>query len=354
VPREGYDGPDRPHRIVNEGPYAAATAALYSNVEHVLVRGEGCSMLDLLDRNFFLFDQPSPDIYNASWGHSICDTARERKLKILLTGQMGNLGLSYDGSTLLPELFRTGRWAGWWRETRAVLALGRMRWRGVFATTFGPWCPSAIWVWLNKLVHGSAWEIGNYTAINLRLLAELNLPKRARDRELDFSYRPWKDGFAERLWALRRVDLGNSNKGTLGGWHIDVRDPTADVRLLEFCLAVPTEQFQVNGIPRALARLALADRLPKIVLENPRKGMQVADWHERLTAERHRVAAELDRLDSCPPARRMFDLPRLHRLVENWPLNGWERAEIHRCYRLALLRGISTGYFVRRVTGTNA
>ena len=354
VPREGYDGTAPSNRIVDEGPCAAATAALYSNVEHVLIRSEGRSMLDELDRNFFLFDEPSPDIYNASWGQSICDSARQRKLTILLTGQMGNLGLSYDGSTLLPELFCSGRWIRWWREAWAVLTSGRMRWRGVFATTFGPWCPSAIWVRLNKFVHGSALEVGNYTAINLRLLAELDLPSRARDRGLDFAYRPWKDGFAERLWALRKVDLGTSNKGTLGGWHIDLRDPTADVRLLEFCLAVPTEQFQFNGISRALARRALADRLPKLVLENPRKGMQVADWHERLTAERHRVASELDRLDSCPAAVRVLDLPRLHRLVENWPIGGWERPEISRSYRLALLRGISTGHFVRRVTGANA
>ena len=80
------------------------------------------------------------------------------------------------------------------------------------------------------------------------------------------------------------------------------RDPTADVRLLEFCLAVPTEQFLRDGMQRALARRALADRLPKQVLEEPRRGLQVADWHEDLTAVRDRVADELDRLEACPAA----------------------------------------------------
>lgn len=54
VPREGYDGPAPRNRIVDEGPYAAAIAALYPNLEHVLERSEGRTPLDNLDRNFFL------------------------------------------------------------------------------------------------------------------------------------------------------------------------------------------------------------------------------------------------------------------------------------------------------------
>ena len=91
----------------------------------------------------------------------------------------------------------------------------------------------------------------------------------------------------------------------------------------------------------------------ELVLEEPRKGLQAADWHERLTAARDRVAAELDRLAACPPAAKALDLPRLHRLVENWPTGGWERDEVSVPYRLALLRGISTGHFLRRATGSN-
>jgi asparagine synthase (glutamine-hydrolysing) len=152
---------------------------------------------------------------------------------------------------------------------------------------------------------------------------------------------------------MRRGDPGSYNKGVLGGWHIDGRDPTADVRLLEFCLAVPTEQFLSNGIQRALARRALADRLPDLVLENPRMGSQAADWHERLTIVRNRVAIEVDQIDTCPMAAKVLDLPRLHRLVESWPADGWERADVGFHYRYTLLRAIAAGNFLRRATGAN-
>jgi asparagine synthase (glutamine-hydrolysing) len=155
-----------------------------------------------------------------------------------------------------------------------------------------------------------------------------------------------------RLWVVRGSDPGNYNKGFLGGWQIDERDPTADVRLLEFCLAIPTDQFLHDGIPRALARRVLIDRLPKLVLDESRRGLQAADWHERLMPGR--IADELDRIEACSLAVRAIDLPRLRRLVEDWPAGGWERDEVSNPYRLALLRAISAGHFLRRAMGANA
>jgi asparagine synthase (glutamine-hydrolysing) len=353
VPREGYDGPSRRNRILDEGPYAAATAALYPNMEHVLIRNEGRSPLDDLDRCFFLFERPMLNIDNVGWNCSIYDAAKERKLTVLLTGVMGNMGLSYGGLELLPELFRRGRWFQLWREARALVAPCGMRWRGILAKTFGPWCPGVFWLWLNKFASGRGGEIADYSAIHPHRLAELDLPALARSHNLDLAYRPWKDGFSMRLWLLRRFDEGYYKKGVLGGWHIDERDPTADVRLLEFCFSVPTEQFLSNGEQRALAKRALADRLPQLVLKEPRKGLQAADWHEKLSGARGQVSAELDRLGDCAAATRALDLVRMRQLVENWPAGGWERDDVVDSYRCALLRGVSTGHFLRRATGAN-
>jgi asparagine synthase (glutamine-hydrolysing) len=351
VPRNGYEGPAPRNRIINEAPYAAATAALYPNIEHILVRNEVRSPLDDLDRSFLLFDRPLLNITGT--GYRFGDAMRERNVKVVMGGDLGNMGLSYDGLELLPELLRSGRWLHLWREARALVALGRMRWRGVLANTFGPWCPPNLWVWLHKIVNGHALAISEYSAIHPRRFAELDLRSRAREHNLDFVYRPWKDSFAMRLWALQRVDPGNYYMAGLAGWQLDYRDPTADVRLLEFCLAVPTEQFLSDGIQRALARRTLADRLPKQVIEETRRGLQGADWHEDLSAARGQVTDELDRLEVCEAARIAIDLPRLRRLVENWPSSGWDLDRIIMPYRLALPRAISVGHFLRRVEGGN-
>lgn len=354
VPREGYDGVAPPYRIIDESAYAAATAALYPNVEHVVVPNEGRSPLADLDRWFFLYERPIRGICANAWSYGLDNAIRERKLKVVLGGDFGNLGLSYDGLELLPELLRRGRWLRLWREASALVAARRLRWRGVLTNTFGPWCPPPLWRLAKKMGRPDALEFSDYSAINPRRFEQLNLPARAKARKQDLAYRPWKDGVALRLHLLQLTDRGSGHKASLGALQVDYRDPTSDVRLLEFCLAVPTEQFLRDGIPRALARRALSDLLPKQVLEERRSGLQVADWHEDLDAARDGVVEELDRLEACPSTATALDLPRLRRLTENWPTGSWQKAEVLAHYRYALLRGISAGHFLRRAKRTNA
>jgi asparagine synthase (glutamine-hydrolysing) len=351
VPRKGYNGSAPPNRIIDEGPYAAAIAALYPNLEHVLVHNEGRSPLADLDRKFFVLERPVRGICASGWAYSLDNAIRKRKLRVALSGHLGNLGLSYDGIELLPELLRSGQLLRLWREASALVAARQLRWRGVLARTIGPWCPPAFWGWANKIAGRYALNVSDFTAVDPRRLDELDLSMRARARFHD--YRRWKDGFAMRVHALQNIDLGNSQKANLGGGQVDYRDPTADVRLLEFCLAVPMEQFLHNGTLRSLARRALADRLPKQVLEDTRRGLQVVDWHEDFTAARDDVVKELDRLEACPAAAAAIDLPRLRRLTESWPSGGWEKREVQVPYRYALLRAVATGHFLRRATGSN-
>ena len=344
VPREGYDGSPPRGRIIDEAPLAAATAALYPNMEHVLIHSPDRSPLDDLERIFFLFQQPIRNICNFVWYASINDAVRERKLSVLLIGRLGNICLSYDGLILLSELFRQGRLTKWYREARAIVARHELRWRGIAARTLGPSVPSALWFWINRVVNGQHFDIRNDTAIHPQRIAELDLSARLRRAR-----RPMKDGFSARLRYLFSDDNGTFNKGILGGWQIDQRDPTADLRLIEFCLAVPTEQFRRDGVARALTRLALADRLPRIVLEEPKRGLQAADWHERLTG----VRRCLDRFAICPAVTQAIDLERLRALAKKWPSEGWELDEVMIEYRSVLLGAIAAGDFLHRALHGN-
>ncbi len=103
VPRKGYDGLTPLNRIADEGPYAAATAALYPNIEHVLIHNESRSPLADLDRNFFLLDRPKLGLCDSSWANSFGNAIQARNLRITLGGGLGNLGLSYNGHELLAE-----------------------------------------------------------------------------------------------------------------------------------------------------------------------------------------------------------------------------------------------------------
>ena len=345
VPREGYDGRTPARRLGDEGPLAAMTAAMHPNIEHVLVRSDRRSPFDDLDRSFFFADQPS--FLLMSWGmaYSINDAAREAHVKVMLAGGLGNAAFSYDGLALLPELVRSGRWLSLWHEMSALVTTGQMSWRGVIGHTLGPWMPAWLWRSLNRFGRGNTVDILTYTALSRARRAELGIDARARARRLDLAYRPAVDSFAARLQMIGRNDPGNLFKALLGGWRIDLRNPLIDRRLIEFCFAVPTEQFLSRGEFRSLTRRVLADRVPQAVLNERRRGFQAADWHERVTAARDRLAASIEQLAACAPAARALDIARMQELIRHWPAYGWEQPELITAYRQVLLGSISGGIF---------
>ncbi len=349
VPREDYAGPCPARRIGDEGPLAAATAELYSNIEHVRIRAGHVSPLADLDRFYHLFDRPTLNLANWAWLSAINAAARERGLTVLLTGQMGNASLSYAGFERLPELLRQGRPVEWAREVAALTRRGTMGWRGALAQTFGMFVPS--WLWQRITASRGLSDTLQYTAVRAERLGALE--RIGRERGLDFSYRPRRSSFDTRLWMIRRTDFANYNKGTLAGWGIDHRDATADKRLVEFCLSAPIEEFLARGESRLLARRALSDRLPGAVLSERRKGYQAVDWHEGFCAARGEIVAQLERLSQFEPAGQFLDLERLRNLADNWPAEGWERSPVIQSYRLAMLRGIAAGHFLRKASRSN-
>ena len=206
---------------------------------------------------------------------------------------------------------------------------------------------------VNRLLRDRDWNIAEYSALRSDRLEAMGLAEIARERGIYFAYRPRKDSFASRLRVLGRVDLGNYHKGQLAGWGIDSRDPTADKRLMEFCLAVPLSEYLAGGIVRSLGKRALADRIPASVLTSSLKGLQAIDWHEGFAASQDLTVGELERLSACGPAADLIDVPRLQSLMQQMPEGGWHRSGVTSAYRLALLRGISAGHFIRRAHRSN-
>ncbi len=353
VPREGYEASQPGNALLDEGPLAAASAAMYPNIDHVLIRSGHLSPLADLDKLYFLFERPHLNLCNWVWCQAIAREAQARKHKILLSGVMGNMSFSYDGFELLPELLRAGRWLRLAQVMRETVAKGDKRYRGALMAAAGPFLPPQLWHALFRASGRRVLEVERYTAIRPGALSQRDLFRLARERDHDFHFQPPKNGYDMRVWHMRHLDRGNYNKGFLGGWGIDTRDPTADRRLVEYCLAIPVEAFYADGEWRALARRALADRVPQAVLRERRSGLQAADWHEGLSAARGAVSAELEQLARCAPAARSIDLERLQDLVRNWPASGWQKWETKQAYRFALLRGLSAGHFLRKASRSN-
>ncbi len=110
VPREGFDEPGSQGPARDEGPAAAALAAKFSNIDHILFRPGNRTPVDGLREKVERFDRAPLNSCNHVWIDGIHADAARRGARVLPTGQMGNMTISYDGRPRLASLLRWGPW----------------------------------------------------------------------------------------------------------------------------------------------------------------------------------------------------------------------------------------------------
>ncbi|HEX8467807.1 MAG TPA: asparagine synthase-related protein [Allosphingosinicella sp.] len=340
VPRVGSIAPAVGQTLADEGALAAEAASLHPNLRHLLVPGTGESPIADLDRLIEVYDRPLATLCNNVWLSDIRDLAREHGVSVLLTGEVGNWTISGGSYALLGEYLRQGRWSAWPREAAAVARKRNARLRGIIASSVGPWVPRRLLEIAAPFSSGINTAV--YNAAHPRLAQTI-----AKRRQRFFGSLP-RSHFGRTFEALANRDFGDYRKGGLAGWGIDERDPTADRRLAEFCLSLPLEMLLKNGERRPLAKAALADRVPRLVLEQKNKGYQGADWHEGLTAARTAISNLLEEIAADDMAASLLDLDAMRQWVRDWPEGGWHDARVTARYRNALLVGLSAGHFALR------
>jgi asparagine synthase (glutamine-hydrolysing) len=340
VPRAGAAAPPLGSTFADEGPLAAQAAALHPNIAHVLVPGSGESPIAKLDALLALHDRPLATLCNNLWLSGIRRAARERGVRVLLTGEVGNWTISAAPYTLLGEFLRQGRWAAWLHEAAAVGRRGDARYRGILAASIGPFLPRRAMELAASL--GSGVNTAAYHSAHPRWAETI-----ARRRSEFFRRQP-RSHYGRLADALGHRDYGDYRKGALAGWGIDERDPTADRRLAEFCLSLPLDMLLKDGERRPLARAALEDRVPAAILAQRGKGYQAADWHEGMTANRQPILDLIEEIASDSMAASLLDLEAMRAWVLDWPSGGWEDGRVMARYRTALLVGLSAGHFALR------
>lgn len=339
VPIPEYTGEALHGRFGDEGPRAAAVAALYPNIEHLQVHVGGRDPLACWRRDSRLVGQPTFNPTNMLWIEAILDDMRDRGLGVLLHGATGNATISFGGLIGLSDLLRGGHWWRLFQLTRELRTGGHTSWHGAASWATGWIVPR----WFRRLYHPELHDFSlSYSAVRPEIASEYKLKEKA----LTEFYGQETSTTAVRRDFYEFYDPGVANAAVAAGWQIEQRDPTQDKRIFEFCYGIPIEQYLVGGQSRSLIRRAMQGRLPEPTLRSTTRGLQSADWYLTLRAALPQLSMELSRIERSPLARHVLDVERLRTLLDSFPTTGYGEHEVSNAWHLALTRGIAAGSFL--------
>lgn len=354
VPRRGFDGAVPNGSYADETPYVEAIRAAVGNIDVTYVHNDASDDLAELERFFNALAGPVRNPTNLGWVLAILHLARAQGRRVLLGGLHGNHTISWNGWSQAAAHLKRGRLLAAWRQCSLYYrCTPYSRWVALRKLLLEPLAPRRVSDWADRRRHpnrAAVWQ--HHAAIRPDFAAAMGVDARARQVGHDFRYRMRPD---ERARGLIQADYAGdwfaAEKAVTG---VEVRDPTADLDVVAYCFGVPAEQYLAEGVDRSLIRRAMWGLLPEAVLTNRLSGLQAADWYEKLEAQRGELSRQVAELSQSALVRRVIDLARLERALENWPADGWHSFDVFREYNLALSRGVVGGRFLRWFERANA
>lgn len=346
VPRFAPDGAGRRH-LGNEGPRARRVAEYIGNLSVQTVACENAGIARSLERMLEIHDLPVHAAANQFWIQAILQHCQDAGARVLLTGQGGNGTVSWSGTGHLRKELRTlglgaafvdllhGNRGQFWPLLKADVL------KPLLTQLHRRFRPSGI------EHRAPAWT---YAAIHANLVAETDLVARMRAAgHVSANNRPASPGT-----NLVRVRLRGGDSASLGAiWMnsgaahgLEVRDPTRDRRVIEFCWRVPDRIFWAHGVRRGLIRKGMTDVLPPFLLDSRQRGRQAADIGYRVLADREAILEALDRVERHALASAWLDIPKMRAVLSALETGVTPHTSLQAS--AILLRGLGVGLFLTR------
>lgn len=285
------------NRTLDESQNILAAAAFSGNISTTLLSSAHTSptqsMVEVVDKMDLYFHGAS----NAFWMIDIYKNAKLAGFDSILTGEMGNGSISFPGvKQLLPwhHAAVRKRPASWIKQN--ILSLLRYRL---------PYSPLRL-----------EQKYANYTqASYLREHYKNEALKTLKDRSEHLNY----NFPTAKLAMIKTLGIGTNLRCAMGqrmgdAYGIELRDPTGDLRVIEYCLSIPNEAFFSSSTSgKSILLDMMKNYLPQEVLYSPKKGLQSSDLVERFRNDRDGVEELLMVLSKNALVQEMFDVKHIQK-----------------------------------------
>ncbi|NJP38030.1 asparagine synthase-related protein [Alkalicoccus luteus] len=294
--------------VPDESEYIQSFLELYPEIKPTFLRFEDQSLLSNLNNQISILETPFKFVPNMFWLEGVTYRAKQDGVKVLLNGARGNFTISHGSLEInlsaYRRLIKRGKLIKVNKELKQFCNYYRTGRKKMFPYLLKKEV-------LSQGVYESIID-KNFAACHRTVeklssigLTERGLKNPALSRNNHFLH----DG----SWNKNGV-LDTKMSLETGVWN---RDPTNDLRLIQFCLAIPEEQFWKNGLDRSLIRRSMKEYLPVEIITNYfSRGMQAADTILRLEKEWNDLINEFKEMLHHPLIRSWTSTILLHEYIK--------------------------------------
>lgn len=346
----GEAAPELVGRVpVDEGPLAAAVAATVGHIVLAPIDAAHISPLAGMARMLAVHDEPVYPSSNSFWLAAIQSAAQAQGVTTLLTGTAGNDTVSWRGAPpVLTHLLATGSVGELAQQVRSLKARSGLSTVQLLWVTLGKPLLRPLWQGLPLAVRTAAPDWSALTPLHpnfarqpqiAELLAAETIPPDPA-RATRQAWASWRLGSPGR-WLPPTFHFQDSH-----AFGLDVLDPTADKRLMEFCFALDVGHYHDGATDRRLIRRAMQGILPDEVRLMRRRPRQSADLVSRLHTHRDELQATVSRVARHPLAAEVVDMARLAEVAGQ--IGASPQGVDYLTANALLLRGLMAGMFLER------
>lgn len=335
APRSAVGGLPPPW-IADESEIAAKTAERLA-IRQLTCRSEIIDLAALLDQVSGAHFQPFNNPVNLAWIGQLSSVARQDGASVMMTGAAGNFTISLGGPSFLSDFWRERGLVKSLKLSRKLRGALGLSWSQIATTSFGSLVTAGTYSRLRNLAGQDA------LPVDLPILREpLRRQAEAHRAAWIGDSRPKPSRRAYLAELAQRIEP--ADKYSLACWGIDIRDPTADRRLAELCLALPVEALIGRDAARPAYGYAFGEYLPEEVAQGRYAGAQAADWFETIRPDD--VLSGYRRYARNAIVEELFDLETVESMVEHWPRSGAEADARYDEYCNQLLGGLAVASFI--------
>jgi len=278
IPVEDFNDFTPRNYFPDERPYISAIVDYVGNINDYYFSLEGNNSYTDIDEWLKIIEMPYKYFENSFWLRGIFEQASKDGVGILLNGERGNFTISWG-----PALEYYGYLL---KRMKFISLVHELK---TYSRNIG--------VGRKKLIQDISKQafpfLNNEEEYHFPQLINTHFAKKTNVFERLEKYGISSGGFTsltiseQRKYHIDNEFIWNTNgisdsKLSLQ-YGLLTRDPTDDIRVINYCMSIPLNQFINNGMDRALIRRATKGYLPdKVRLNQTNYGLQSADWIHRM------------------------------------------------------------------------